>query len=408
MHDGSLTAGATLRYGRKREAIVAAATEILNRRGVKGMTLAQVAERVGLITTSVTYYFKKKEDLASACFMSGIARLQELVLEASSRTSVSERLHMLLDRYLTTRRRICDGIEPPIPVLSDIRALEPEHQAPVAAAYVELFRRTAALFHEAGKQPADPRPAMARAQILLEQLHWSEAWLHRYDPEDYPRVRDRMHDILMHGLGAPGADWRPMPLDLGSVGAGGEPLRETFLLASTRLINQRGYRGASVEKISASLNVTKGSFYHHHHAKDDVVVACFHRSFDVFRAIQAAARALDTCPWTQLASAAAAVVEFQLSEHGPLLRMTALAALPEPIRVEMVELSNRVSDRWAAMISDGIAEGAIRPVDPFIAAQMLNATLNAAADLTVLLAGTEGREAASLYAKPLLMGAATP
>ena len=44
MHDGSLTAGGTLRYGRKREAIVAAATQILNRRGVKGMTLAQVAD----------------------------------------------------------------------------------------------------------------------------------------------------------------------------------------------------------------------------------------------------------------------------------------------------------------------------------------------------------------------------
>ena len=37
------------------------------------------------------------------------------------------------------------------------------------------------------------------------------------------------------------------------------------------------------------------------------------------------------------------------------------------------------------MISDGVAEGSLRSVDPFIAAQMLNATLNAAADLPVLL-----------------------
>ena len=67
-----------------------------------------------------------------------------------------------------------------------------------------------------------------------------------------------------------------------------ETQRETFLTAATRLINQRGYRGASVEKISAELNVTKGSFYHHNDAKDELVVACFERTFDVMRRVQSA------------------------------------------------------------------------------------------------------------------------
>ena len=47
MHDGSLATPVTARFNRKRDAIVAAATEILNRRGVRGMTLALVAERLG-------------------------------------------------------------------------------------------------------------------------------------------------------------------------------------------------------------------------------------------------------------------------------------------------------------------------------------------------------------------------
>ena len=49
---------ATARYAAKKEAILAAATTILNRQGVKGMTLADVAAEVGLITTSVTYYYR--------------------------------------------------------------------------------------------------------------------------------------------------------------------------------------------------------------------------------------------------------------------------------------------------------------------------------------------------------------
>ena len=42
---------ATARYAAKKEAILTAATTILNREGVKGMTLADVAAEVGLITT---------------------------------------------------------------------------------------------------------------------------------------------------------------------------------------------------------------------------------------------------------------------------------------------------------------------------------------------------------------------
>ena len=94
MHDGSLATPVTARFNRKRNAIVAAATEILNRRGVRGMTLALVAERVGLITTSVTYYFKKKDELAAACFQSGIARLMALIDEARGEPTVSARVRL--------------------------------------------------------------------------------------------------------------------------------------------------------------------------------------------------------------------------------------------------------------------------------------------------------------------------
>ena len=56
----------TDRFERKREAILDAATLILNRRGVKGLTLGVAAAAVDLSTTSVTYYFKRKDDLAAA------------------------------------------------------------------------------------------------------------------------------------------------------------------------------------------------------------------------------------------------------------------------------------------------------------------------------------------------------
>lgn len=401
MSDTLLAPNVTARFSQKREAILAAATEILNQRGVRGMTLALVAERVGLNTTSVTYYFRKKDVLAAACFEAGIARLLPLVREAGAEADPPARIRRLLELYLALRARISMGEEPAIPVFSDIRALSAETQGPAVEAYGRLRWAIGGLFIIPGGRLGE-NEAIARTQILLEQMHWAQVWLRRYETHDYPRVCERMYDILARGLAVGEPAWRPAPLSLGiAAPASG---REAFLVAATRLINQRGYRGASVELISAQLNVTKGSFYHHHAAKDDVVGACFERSFDIVRRAQLAAQALEGDEWLKLTSAAATLVAFQFSAAGPLLRASALAALPEAIRQQTVQRSGRLSDRFAAMISDGVAEGSLRPVDPFIAAQMLNATLNAAADLPVLLPGVEASAAAGLYARPFFMG----
>lgn len=396
----------TVRYNKKKEAIIAAAAGILNRRGVRGMTLADVAASVDLITTSVTYYFKKKEDLAVACYLRGIERFDALVNEALGESDPPKRLLKFLDSYLALHRRIREGDEAPIAVFNDIRALKEPHLPIVARAYRQFFRKVRSLFRSPGNEWLDRRMATARTHMVMEQLYWSAAWLPRYDLDDYPRVRDRMFDIMVLGVAPQGASWRPSPLPepaLEEVDAQ-DTLRETFLTAATRLINQRGYRGASVEKISGQLNVTKGSFYHHNAAKDDLVVECFERTFDIMRRVQSLALAGEGDYWQKISSAAAALIEFQLSDQGPLLRSSALSALPEHIRLNMVERANRVSERFAAMISDGVAEGSIRPIDPYIAAQMLNATLNAASDLPFTIPDVVATEAAALYAKPMLMG----
>jgi AcrR family transcriptional regulator len=396
----------TDRYTRKKEVIVAAATGILNRRGVKGMTLADVAASVDLITTSVTYYFKKKEDLAVACFLSSIERLDTLISGALAPGNPHDRLLAFLTRYLDLNRRIREGEEAPIAIFSDIRALKEPHFATVLGAYQVMFRKVRELFSGSGIEWMDRKMATVRTYMLLEQLYWTVTWLPRYDTEDYPRLRDRMFDILSNGVVANGAEWNPAPLpNLEALPAGAlETARETFFVAATRMINQRGYRGASVEKISAQLNVTKGSFYHHNEAKDDLVVACFERTFDVMRRAQRLAMERPGNFWDRLSSIVAALVEYQLSERGPLLRVSALASLPEPIRLDMVERFNRVSERFAGMIADGIAEGSLHAVDPFIAAQSLNATLNGAADLELYLPRVDRHEIAELYARPVLMG----
>ncbi len=396
----------TDRFERKREAILDAATDLLNTRGVKGLTLSVAAAAVDLSTTSVTYYFKRKDDLAAACMLRGIGALADIVQTALAKPTPAERLHSLLALYLERLRLSAVGAAPPMASLSELRALNMPQRAEVASAYMKVFRRLRQLFEVPELAWLSRGRRTARTQMLLEQLFWAAAWLPRYDPEDYGRVCERMYDILARGMAGPDSQWGPLPIPTSELAPRDrqEMSRETFLLAATRLINARGYRGASVEMISAELNVTKGSFYHHHDAKDDLVVACFDRTFDVMTHVQRLAMNLPGDQWTRLTSAAAGLAEYQLSEHGPLLRSSALSALPEQIRREMVKHSDKISDRFASMISDGIAEGSVRPVDPFLAAQMLNATLNASAELGVWVPGVSQKAAPAVYTRPLLMG----
>ncbi|HEX6860503.1 MAG TPA: TetR/AcrR family transcriptional regulator [Caulobacteraceae bacterium] len=405
--DGEAAPLSTARYARKKEAILAAATAILNRQGVKGMTLADVAAEVGLITTSVTYYYKKKDDLAAACFLRGVETFNAMIAHAAQADGWQERLTRFLDAYLDLARRIRLREAPQMVSFTEMRALKEPQRTEVVEAFSAMFKNFRGFFDAPEFAWMDRREQNARTHLLLEQAFWTHNWLRRYDVEDYPRLRDRMLDILAGGLSNGPHRWAPSTLpELSPLPADTqEASRETFLVAATRLINQRGYRGASVEDISAQLNVTKGSFYHHNEGKDDLVVDCFKRTFAVMRRAQLATRDLAGGQCQRLASATAALVEYQLSQDGPLLRASAMSALPADMRQDMIERYNRVSERFAGMISDGIAEGTIRPVDPMIAAHMLNSMLNAAASLQSWAPGVQREDAARLFARPLIGGA---
>ena len=63
---------------RKQEAVLAAASRLFNHKGVRGTTLSDVAQEVGLSTNSITYYYRKKEDTVVACLLRAIGEMVEM------------------------------------------------------------------------------------------------------------------------------------------------------------------------------------------------------------------------------------------------------------------------------------------------------------------------------------------
>ncbi len=391
----------TKRFRAKRDAILAAAAEAINEQSAKGMTFADVARRVGLNTTSVTYYFKRKEDLAAAAFENTLESLIAMLDVAAEEATPEERVRRYLALNMDRLGRIQRGEEKAFAVLSDLRATEEPMRGRLMAGWREVFRRTRLLWGPTASR-AQTDLNGARAHVLLENTFWLPIWLTRYEPDQYGRVEDRLMDVFAHGIAGKGAKWSPTLLDLSHDEA--EPGREAFLLAATRLINELGYRGASVQKIASELNVTKGSFYHHLDAKDDLVIACYRRSFDTIADAQSRGEAEGGSYWHKLSSTVATLLDVQFAERGPLLRTTALSGLPVSVRNAMVDRSNGIARRYAGMMMDGIGEGSIRAVDALIAAQALMALQNAAFDMRKWASTMPRERAIAMYASTLMFG----
>jgi AcrR family transcriptional regulator len=150
--------------------------------------------------------------------------------------------------------------------------------------------------------------------------------------------------------------------------------------------------------------VTKGSFYHHLDAKDELVLECFQRSFRTLSLAQSLAHAAGGSFWQRLSSVVATLLEVQFSERGPLLRTTALHALPSEIRKNVVEKFSQIATHFSGMMIDGITEGSIRAIDPLVAAQALMAMLNAAYELRNWSSRQNRSDAIAIYASTLMYG----
>ncbi len=378
---------------------------LINQHGVWGMTFQELSQMVGLTTSSITHYFRFKEDLAAAVFEQTLERFEALVNDAGSQPTPEARVAQFYESQFQHFAGIVRGGPHRMAILSDIRSLEPEIRAPLQAHYLRIFLKVFGFFRPPVTDE-DVALTAARAQIILEVSFWLPAWLGRYALDDFGRVQSQLLDILGRGLAPTHSSWCPcfLPGLDGSDSFGDGATRAGFLRAATRLINSNGYRGASVERIASEMKVTKGSFYHHVDGKDDLVFECFRQSY---RRISRAKRMADDAGgdhWQRLTTAVSSLLDVQFAGEWPLLRTTALHAMPVELRADVVERSDRTALRFAGTITDGIKEGSIRSVDALIASQVIMAVLNGACDLSEWAQPLGKAAAVAMYGASLAIG----
>ena len=395
----------TARHLEKRELLLDAAARRFNERGVRGAGLADIGASVGLGTTSVTYYFRRKEDLTAACMLRAIEVFSRLADEAATASDVHARIEGFAQGFGHVLVDIESGAHPQLILFNEVRALTGPAADTVFAAYTQLFRRVRELLRGDATAGLTTDEVNARAHLMLSAFNAFRSWAIRYEPEDYlPRI-GHLTDVLLHGVGTVRSDERAAEpgIHLPEKPAGDTP--SDFLRVAAHLINEQGFRGVSIEQIAARLNLTKGSFYHHLETKHDLIVACFNHSFDMLREALRQASAVQGCGAARLQSMASALIRHQMSDAGPLLRWSALSAVSDPVEREGVARAiRRLQERLGGLLIEGMQDGSIRPLDQSVTAQYLLQAINAAVELRRWVRDADLSRVNSLYTRPVLHG----
>lgn len=392
------------RYQQKRELILGAAARRFNTQGVRGATLEDIARDVGMNLTSIRHYFRRKDDLVAEGFLRSIGahaeRMRPAIHVAGGREA---RVRALVKLYFGLRKEIREGSGPEVMIFGDMRSLTEEHGSQVWPRYTELFEIVRSVVADPAEVAADRQRANALAYVVCAQLFRSVFWLPSYPVDAFDWVEAKFADILLNGLAAPGRTFAA-PAAPAEMTAPSPTSWESFLLAATGLINEQGYRGASVERIAAELNRTKGAFYHHVEGKGDLVAACFNRTLGLLQDAQNHAVASQTTGLAQAYAAVSTLVRRQQTPDGPLLRNSALMSLEMAQREPMQRQAAQVITRFADMATDAQLDGSGRLCDARIAGEMLMVTVNSAAQLKGWATGSSAENAVDLYVRPMFHG----
>lgn len=396
------------KFEKRRAEILSAAIEHLNRHGLKGLNLSEIACAVGMSKANLTYYYRRRDDLAEACFGQTISDFMQMISDARSAGSDPQsRLSGFIAAYFRRIAGAVGGKEMPLAVLGDIRSLEEPHSSRIIRQFSDMLVGVAGLLDPVDGRAPDIYLTAPLAEITLIELFWAEAWLNQYPTRSYNRVAERFSDILWLGLAGDRAvwmeDWAKEACATAACAGRDDELGE-FFRSAIRTINLHGYRGASLDRIAGALDATKGAIYNRFETKDELVAACFAHSFAAMWSIIEACEAKSGSAWESLVRIVAAFASFQTSANGPFLRETALTSLPGTTRLDVFRKLRQVQVHFASLVADAIAEGMARPVDPMLSSQMILAAMNGVDEINRFTPEGIVFEPVEVCARPVLFG----
>lgn len=379
----------------KRIAILSEAARLFNGKGSRATTLQDVARGLGLTKTSLYYYVRTKEDLIFQCYELALQRQHARLdaLDARDTTDL-ERAEGFFTHQFEQWKNAQAGNDIHLAALLEIASLQDERRGLIEGEYVRLFKRLRAYLR--GTQSAGllrPLETTSATRAILGAIDWLFYWLHQLDRADVESTATAAWNILLCGLYAGPDYYQPQPLsttaDIGRPTQGFDreeqhrQKQEAFYKTGTWFFNKAGFNGASLDDIAEHLNVSKGAFYYHIRNKEDLLYACYERSIEITRRIHRRVMGSELKGLQKIDETSRRIFHAQNSETGPLIRYNTITALPPPRRREILAATEDSNRQFDAFLREGIGDGSVRDVDPFLARSLMTGAINASMDISL-------------------------
>jgi AcrR family transcriptional regulator len=356
----------------QREILLDEAARQFNARGIAATSVNQVAKRVGLTRAAVYYYVKDGEDLVFQCY------LRACQLTADDLAHGHEHGKDDLERIKEFVRRALAPERPPAAVVSEIAYLsdaqrtviEAEHGRNIAA--LEGFVRDGI---RAGTiRECDPH---VTAQAIFGIVSWivlSPGWVGKGGDAAFAlRMAEAVVDHLEHGLAArPTAPFLcridvktlvSAPANMFDREHAAAMKIEQVLETASRLFNERGLDGVSLDQIAAALGATKGALYHYFSDKRELVLRCYERSADLDEKMADLAERSGTTGLERGMIGLHLNVQAQVAGPSPLVPLIGLESIAPGPRKALQSRLALLHFRFTQMGHQGIADGSNRRCD---------------------------------------------
>ena len=382
----------TNQHDQKYKTILSAASELFNVYGTRGTTLIQIADKLNLTKTSLYYYAKNKEELVHQCYLNTCIELQTMITSAKNTDgSAMNKIDCLLRLNFDCLNGIINGSRGHLAGFTEIASLSSQHKKEISE-FIRTFVMQVMALIEQGQIDGsiqNVQPAKT-ASALWGAIFWLPVWLHTVADDNREEAYQQWLSIIKYGLNnqTTALSFAKTNLAKEQVAPAGfdrnqqnKIKQEAFYRVGSIFFNQKGFKGTSLDELAQSLGVTKGAFYYHIKNKDDLLIKCFERTINIESQVLEDSLAIENNGLEKLAYAAQKLFSIQVGEQGPLIRYARMWSLDIDKRQEMEITTSKIRDLFGNIIQLGIDDKSIKPVDLFVAENIIAGAIESIPDL---------------------------
>jgi len=397
-------------------AILEKSAHLFNEQGYFDTRLSDVADRLGLAKTTISYHFRSKEALLQQLYERACEMAESDLAATLDAPTGRDALVAWLNR---TVRRQTDGLvgnAPPLAIIADLNALADPERAGFAKRLKSQFAGLASILERGRRDGSLAVESIDATAFFLFSIHnWLGTWLTQIPPNDYPEARAGFVDLILHGLAADRA-WQHGPSHHMQTTEAVSAIfdresrsrlkREAFLRAGTRALNEFGYRNLSLLSVASELGVSRSAFYYYINDKETLLRLSVERSLALIdKAQDQAGAGMAPDSISRVSAALRSVFDGHFSGLDPLIRLSLFSALPSAQQAVARASYRRIAAGFGQMVADGMVDGSVRGLPVNAIEHIIMGALFAASRRQLRLASLDAAWPADTHA-PLLVAPA--